>query len=223
MTLEWKISPNSTGYEDAAAAMEARVAAIDAGNAPELVWLLQHPPLYTAGTSADPVDLKLPGRFPVYQTGRGGKYTYHGPGQRVGYVLLDLRRRGQDLRAHIWRLEEWVIRALADWGVKGERRCGRVGIWVVRPDGREEKIAAVGVRVRRWITFHGMAINVHPDLEHFGGIVPCGLADYGVTSLHALGHKVSMAQIDDALRRHWNDVFEREKDAANSCRVTASG
>lgn len=180
--LEWRISGRPVGYPEALAAMEARVGAIRAGAAPELCWLLEHPPLYTAGTSARAQDLLAPDRFPVFEAGRGGQYTYHGPGQRVGYVMLDLNRRGPDLRRYVGQLEEWVIRALAAFNVRGERRDGRVGIWVVKPNGREAKIGAIGVRVRRWVTYHGVAINLDPDLDHFAGIVPCGIQGYGVTS-----------------------------------------
>jgi lipoyl(octanoyl) transferase len=189
-------------YPDALARMEARAAGIVAGRAGELVWLLEHPPLYTAGTSADPAELLAPSALPVYATGRGGRYTYHGPGQRIAYVMADLRRRGRDVRAYVRGLEEWIIRALADLGVHGERRDGRVGIWVER-DGREAKVAAVGVRVRHWVTFHGIAVNVSPDLAHFDGIVPCGVRDHGVTSLAALGNPATMADVDAALRRHF--------------------
>ena len=185
------------------------------GTAGELVWLVEHPPLYTAGTSARGEDLLWPDRFPVYQSRRGGEYTYHGPGQRVAYAMLDLNRRGRDVRVHVWRLEEWVIRTLAEFGVTGERRAGRVGVWVVRPDRppqadgspAEDKIAAIGVRIRRWISFHGVAINVEPDLGHFGGIVPCGIRGHGVTSLVDLGLPVSMADVDVALQRSFGAVF----------------
>jgi lipoyl(octanoyl) transferase len=187
--------------------MEKRVAAIRAGTAGELVWLLEHPPLYTAGTSARAADLVDPDFLPVHRSGRGGQYTYHGPGQRVGYVMLDLRRRGQDVRLHVRRLEEWLIRALARFNVRGERRDGRVGIWVVRRDGREEKIAAIGVRVRHWVSFHGVALNVDPDLGHYRGIVPCGIAEHGVTSLAAFGITASMAEVDGALRAAFPEAF----------------
>ena len=203
----WRFSTAPVPYEEALAAMETRVSAILEGTAPERVWFLEHPPLYTAGTSARDEELVDPARFPVHRTGRGGRYTYHGPGQRVIYVMQDLRRRDQDLRAHIARLEEWVIRVLADFGVKGERREGRVGLWVVGRDGREEKIAAIGVRVRRWVTFHGLALNVCPDLEHFSGIVPCGLGAYGVTSLHKLGLATTMEDVDKSFQKRWDDVF----------------
>jgi lipoyl(octanoyl) transferase len=206
--VEWRISEGLTPYEEALAWMEARVAAILAGAAPECVWLLEHPPLYTAGTSAKPADLLAPGRFPVHEARRGGEYTYHGPGQRVAYVMLDLNRRGRDVRRFVGALEDWVIAALAQFQVKGERREGRVGVWVARPekpplpDGSpaEDKIAAIGVRLRRWVSFHGVAINVEPDLEHFSGIVPCGISGYGVTSLVDLGLPVTMADLDLALR-----------------------
>ncbi len=209
--LEWRVSPGLVAYEEAVAAMEARVAAIRDQGAPELVWLLEHPPLYTAGTSADPAELLDGARFPVHQTGRGGRYTYHGPGQRVAYVLLDLKRRGPDVRGYVANLEDWVIRTLADCGVTGEKRDGRIGIWVARPDpifgSREEKIAAVGVRVRRWVTYHGISLNVAPDLSHFTGIVPCGISEHGVTSLKALGKSAGMAEVDAALKKNFGDVF----------------
>jgi lipoyl(octanoyl) transferase len=212
--MDWQTSSAPVDYPAAVEAMEARVAAIHAGRADELVWLLEHPALYTAGTSADPRDLRDPDRFPVYKTGRGGEFTYHGPGQRVAYVLLDLKRRDGDLRRHVRRLEEWVIRALADFGVKGERRDGRVGIWVdhgaSHGRGREDKIAAIGVRVRHWITYHGVAVNLAPDLTHFSGIVPCGIDDpgLGVTSLADLGIAARMADLDAALARHFAPVFD---------------
>lgn len=213
-SVEWRFSDSAVDYPAAVAEMEARVAAIRAGSAPELIWLLEHPPLYTGGTSAQPGDLRDPGRFPVYATGRGGQYTYHGPGQRVGYVMLDLRPRGGDVRAHVCRLEDWIIATLARFNVKGERREGRVGIWVDRgphPLGgrREDKIAAVGVRVRHWIAYHGVALNVDCDLGHFAGIVPCGIAEprYGVTSLLDLGIIASMAEIDAAMRDTFGEAF----------------
>jgi lipoyl(octanoyl) transferase len=194
--------------------MEARVAAIRAGEAAELVWLLEHPPLYTAGTSAKDADLLAPGRFPVYRTGRGGQFTYHGPGQRVAYVMLDLERRGRDLRRYIADLEEWLIRTLARFNVVGERREGRVGIWVDRGrhggvKGREDKIAAIGVRVRRWVAYHGVALNVEPELAHFSGIVPCGIGEphLGVTSLADLGLPVTLADADVALKEAFEEVF----------------
>ncbi len=181
--------------------MEQRVDDIIAGVKPEQIWLLQHPPLYTAGTSADSAELKDAARFPVFETGRGGRYTYHGPGQRVIYAMIDLRERGKDIRAHVWRLEEWVIRALADFGIVAERRAGRIGLWVAT-GGTEQKIAAIGVRVRKWVAYHGLALNVDPDLSHFSGIVPCGIAEFGVTSMHHLGVTASMNEVDAAFRRH---------------------
>jgi lipoyl(octanoyl) transferase len=208
---EWRISDAPVDYPDAVAEMEARAAAIHEGRAEELVWLLEHPPLYTAGTSADTADLLDAARFPVHQTGRGGQFTYHGPGQRVGYAILDLKRRRPDVRAYVHALEEWLIRTLDKLGVQGERREGRVGIWVRRTDRnqpfKEDKIAAIGVRVRRWVTFHGVSLNVEPDLEHFGGIVPCGIAEHGVTSLVDLGIPVTMIETDLALREAFDEVF----------------
>ena len=203
---EWLVSPGLTPYAEALATMEARVDAIIARQAQELFWLLEHPPLYTGGTSADPAELTNPQNFPVFETGRGGRYTYHGPGQRVVYALCDLRQYGQDLRAHIWRLEEWIIRTLAEFGVTSERREGRVGIWVAH-GGVEEKIAAIGVRVRKWVTYHGLAINVCPDLNHFNGIVPCGLPEFGVTSLHKLGITATLTDLDAVLLRTRSMVF----------------
>ena len=205
--IEWRQAPGLVPYEAAVAAMEARVAAIRGGFAPELVWLLEHPPLYTAGTSARPADLIEPALLPVHRTGRGGQFTYHGPGQRVAYVMLDLRRRGGDVRCYVNGLEEWLIRTLARLGVAGERRAGRVGIWVLGRDGREDKIAAIGVRVRQWVTYHGIALNVAPDLTHYRGIVPCGISGHGVSSLAALGIKAEMAEVDDALRQAFDAVF----------------
>ena len=206
---EWRISDGLVAYETALAAMEDRVTAIREAGAQELVWLLEHPPLYTAGTSADPADLLAPGRFPVYRTGRGGQFTYHGPGQRVAYVMLDLKARGPDVRRFVHNLEEWVIQALGQFNVRGERREGRVGIWVARSGGREDKIGAIGVRVRRWVSFHGISINVEPDLSHFEGIVPCGIADeqLGVTSLVDLGLPVTMTDLDNALMATFEEVF----------------
>jgi len=204
--VEWRVEPGLTPYPQAVAFMEERVAAITAGRADELVWLLEHPPIYTAGTSAKESDL-LDARFPVFKTGRGGQFTYHGPGQRVGYVMLDLKRRKQDVRAYVRDLEEWLIRALAHFGVKGERRDDRVGIWVARP-GREDKIAAIGVRIRHWVTFHGVALNVAPDLSHFSGIVPCGIRGHGVTSFADLGVEAKMADVDAALRDAFLEVFD---------------
>ena len=206
--LEWTTTPEPVPYEAALGEMEAQVAAIRAGTAPERVWLLEHPPLYTAGTSADPAELKDPDRFPVFPAGRGGRYTYHGPGQRVAYVMLDLNRRKPDVRRHVQNLEDWMILTLARFGVTGERREGRIGIWVA--DGRgERKIGAIGVRVRRWVTFHGMALNVDPDLGHFNGIVPCGISDYGVTSLSDLGINATLADVDATLKDTFSEAFER--------------
>jgi lipoyl(octanoyl) transferase len=207
LPVEWRISDQPVPYPEAVAEMEARVAAIHAGDAPELVWLLEHPALYTAGTSANPADLVDPGRFPVFESGRGGQYTYHGPGQRVAYVMLDLKRRGPDIRAYVHDLEEWLIRTLAGFVVRGERRCGRVGIWVERGNGREDKIAAIGVRVRHWVTFHGIALNLDPDLSHFEGIVPCGIREHGVTSLWDLGLTPTMADLDCRLMASFAEVF----------------
>ena len=193
-------------YLEALAEMERRVAAIEAGTEPELFWLLEHPPTYTAGTSATEGELIDARGIPVFETGRGGRYTYHGPGQRVIYVLSDLRQRNRDLRAHVARLEEWVIRTIAAFGVKGERRCDRIGIWVDN-NGMEEKIAAIGVRVRRWVAFHGLALNVEPNLDHFKGIVPCGLPEFGVTSLRKLGVKASMQEVDAEFQKRRGDIF----------------
>jgi lipoyl(octanoyl) transferase len=207
--IEWRISDGPVGYPDAVAEMEARVSAIAAGTAPELVWLLEHPPLYTAGTSAEDSELIDP-RFPVHRTGRGGRWTYHGPGQRIAYVMLDLNARGRDVRRFVANLETWLIRTLAEFAVRGEVRPDRVGVWVRRPDkgpGVEDKIAAIGIRVRRWVSFHGVAINVEPDLDHFSGIVPCGIARHGVTSLSDLGHVVTMPEVDMALKDTFAEVF----------------
>jgi lipoyl(octanoyl) transferase len=209
--VEWLISDTPVPYPEAVAAMEERVAAIAANRSPEMVWLLEHPPLYTSGTSGKTSDLRDP-RFPMFAAGRGGQLTYHGPGQRVAYVMLDLKRRRPDVRAYVAGLEEWIIRALATFNVRGERREDRVGVWVSRPDkgaGCEDKIAAIGVRLRHWVSFHGISINVEPDLEHFDAIVPCGVADprYGVTSLADLGHLVTMADMDIALRQAFGEVF----------------
>lgn len=213
--VRWRISDGLVPYEEAVATMEAEVAAIAEGQAPELVWLVEHPPLYTAGTSADAADLIEPDRFPVFATGRGGEYTYHGPGQRVAYVMLDLKRRRQDIRAFVGALEEVIIRTLDSMNVRGERREDRVGVWVRRPekpalaDGTvaEDKIAALGIRVRKWVTFHGLSLNVDPDLGHFTGIIPCGISAYGVTSLVDLGLPVMMADVDIRLREAFEQVF----------------
>jgi lipoyl(octanoyl) transferase len=205
--IEWRASEAPVPYEVAVAAMEERVAAIRTGGAPELVWLLEHPPLYTAGTSARVSDLVEPDLFPVYRTGRGGQYTYHGPGQRVGYVMLDLRRRGADVRRYVCDLEEWLIRTLALFNLKGERRAGRVGIWIDEGHGRDSKIAAIGVRVRHWVSFHGVSLNIDPDLTHYRGIIPCGIAEHGVTSLAAQGVVLSTPEVDAALRHAFAEVF----------------
>lgn len=217
--IGWAISPGLTAYEPAVAAMEARAAAIAAGEAGELVWLLEHPPLYTAGVSAKPSDLLAPDRFPVFQTGRGGQFTYHGPGQRVAYVMLDLRDRGRDVTRFVADLERWIIGALGDFNVKGEIRDGRVGVWVERKGpgwAREDKIAAIGVRLRKWVSFHGIAFNVEPDLEHFSGITPCGISapQFGVTSLVDLGLPVTMSDADAALRASFERVFGATENAA---------
>ncbi|MEX2453889.1 MAG: lipoyl(octanoyl) transferase LipB [Rhodospirillaceae bacterium] len=210
--LEWRISDGYTDYDAAVAEMESRVAGISAGNAGEMVWLVEHPPLYTAGTSARPEDLLDPDRFPVFRSGRGGEFTYHGPGQRVAYVMLDLNRRGRDVRRYVRDLEEWIIATLAEFGVAGERREGRVGIWIDRGryggfPGREDKIAAIGVRLRRWVSFHGISLNVEPDLAHYAGIVPCGISGHGVTSLVDLGITATMGDVDAALDRSFSRVF----------------
>ena len=206
-SIELRISSTPLPYPEAVAAMEERVATVRAGTAPELVWLLEHPPLYTAGTSAKDSDLLTPDRFPIFKTGRGGQYTYHGPGQRVAYVVMDLRRRGADVRRFVRDLEGWAIAALARFGVTGKIRQGRIGIWVARGSGREDKIGAIGVRVRHWVSYHGMALNVAPDLTHFSGIVPCGISDQGVTSLADLGIVASMAETDAALTETFLEVF----------------
>lgn len=223
LPVEWAITDHPVPYSEAVAFMEARAAAIAAGTEGELVWLLEHPPLYTAGTSARDADLLSPERFPVFRTGRGGQFTYHGPGQRVVYLMLDLNRRGPDLRRYVTALESWIIATLARFNVRGERREGRVGIWVRRPDKpplpggapAEDKIAAIGIRVRRWVTFHGISLNVDPDLEHFSGIVPCGIAGPGVTSLVDLGLPVSMADVDGALRAAFEPAFGKTVPAAH--------
>ena len=213
--VEWKISDGLTGYEDALAFMEQRVAGIAAGAAEECVWLLEHPPLYTAGTSAKREDLTDPDRFPVYEARRGGQYTYHGPGQRVVYVMLNLGQRGRDVRRFVEQLERWVIATLEEFNITGHIRPGRVGVWVERPDRppysdgsvAEDKIAAIGIRLRKWVSFHGISINVEPDLEHFSGIIPCGIAQHGVTSLSDLGLPVTLTDLDVALMRRFTEVF----------------
>lgn len=215
--LSWTISEGLTPYPDALAAMEARVAAIRAGTAPECVWLVEHPPSYTAGTSAKPEEL-VETRFPAFAAGRGGQWTYHGPGQRTAYVMLDLTRahgtvKPRDVRAYVHGLEEWMIRALDRFNIRGERREGRVGIWVVKPGNVECKIGAIGVRVTRWVSWHGIALNLEPDLSHFGGIIPCGIREHGVTSLHDLGVLASMEELDSALKSAWDEVFGEPESA----------
>ncbi len=208
--VEWRVSPGLVDYQDAVARMERRAGEIRAGSVREQVWLLEHPPLYTAGTSAQDGDLVDPDRFPVHQTGRGGQYTYHGPGQRVAYVMLDLTRRGSDVRAFVGALEQWIIASLAVLEISAGRRADRVGVWVRRPDkgaGAEDKIAAIGIRVRKWVTFHGISINRDLDLEHFSGIVPCGVREHGVTSLADLGQMINMDTLDDVLRRQFEIIF----------------
>lgn len=216
--VEWTHREGMSPYEETVRAMEARVEAIRHQGAQEAVWLLEHPPLYTAGTSADPADLLDSARFPVYASGRGGQYTYHGPGQRVAYVMLDLSKRQKtpDVRCYVHALEEWLIRSLAHFDVAGERREGRVGIWVQTPEG-EKKIAALGVRIRRWVTYHGVALNLCPDLSHFSGIVPCGLQSYGVTSLKELGKEISFSTLDRVLQDEFVKVFEAYFPAHSAC------
>jgi len=208
--IEWRISDTLIEYPAALDEMEERVRAIRKGKASELVWLLEHPPLYTAGTSADVADLVDPDRFPVYDAGRGGQYTYHGPGQRVVYFLLDLQKRGKDVRQFIYSLEEVIIQSLAKFGVTAERRKGRVGVWVERGAGREDKVAAIGVRVRQWVTYHGIAINVEPDLSHFEGIVPCGISEHGVTSMTGLGLPITMNDLDVVIKDVFDEIFGLE-------------
>ena len=213
--VEISTLPGLSPYVQTLAAMEARVAAISAGTASEALWLLEHPPLYTSGTSSNPADLTDPSRFPVHRAGRGGQFTYHGPGQRVAYLMLDLNRRGRDVRLYVQSLEDWVIATLATFNVRGERRASRVGVWVTRPDRpanpdgtlAEDKIAAIGVKLRRWVSFHGISVNVEPDLSHFSGIVPCGIRDHGVTSLVDLGLPVTMADLDTALISQFHARF----------------
>jgi lipoyl(octanoyl) transferase len=214
--IEWRVSEGLVPYEEALAFMEKRAADIRTGTAQECVWLLEHPPVFTAGTSAHADELFNPNGFPVFEAGRGGRYTYHGPGQRVGYLMLDLDRRGRDVRRLVHSLEGWIIGALEDLGVAAHRAQGRIGIWV--GDGAsEEKIAALGIRVKRWVTLHGFAINVSPNLSHFGGIVPCGISEFGVTSLHALGKDVSLSQVDDALKRSFSGFINA---LATTCKVS---
>ena len=205
--VEWAVSDRLIPYPEAVDFMEARAAAIAAGEASERVWLLEHPPLYTAGTSAKPADLVAPDRFEVFKSGRGGQYTYHGPGQRVAYVMLDLRKRGRDVSAFVRALEQWIIDTLAEFDIIAERRCGRVGVWVTHDDGREAKIAAIGVRLKKWVSFHGISINLNPDLFHFDGIIPCGISEHGVTSFAALGKKATMTELDMALKKNFEQLF----------------
>lgn len=207
--ISWEKAPGLVDYAEAVSRMESLVAAIGEGKAPETIWLLEHPALYTAGTSARDQDLLDPHRLPVYRTGRGGQFTYHGPGQRVAYVMLDLSRRGRDLRAFVTGLEQWLIDTLAEFGIRGERRSNRIGVWVARSDSPvlEDKIAAIGIRVRRWVSFHGVSLNVDPDLSHYEGIVACGVAQHGITSLRALGSGASLEEVDDALRRNFHASF----------------
>lgn len=209
-SVEWLISDHPVPYSEALAFMEDRIAAISRGEAKECVWLLEHPPLYTAGTSADPSDLVAPDRFDVFETGRGGQYTYHGPGQRIAYVMLDLKRRSQDIRLFVATLEAWIINTLAAHNIKGERREDRVGVWVERPEkgaGVEDKIAAIGIRVRKWVTFHGISLNIEPDLDHYTGIIPCGIAKHGVTSFVDLGFPLTMSDVDMTLREEFEQLF----------------
>ncbi|WP_374649457.1 lipoyl(octanoyl) transferase LipB [Rhizorhabdus sp.] len=206
--VEWRVTPGLSPYADTLAEMEARAAAIRAGEARELIWLLEHPPLYTAGTSAAEEELLAPDRFPVFRAGRGGRYTYHGPGQRVGYVLLDLEKRGRDVRCFVSGIERWLIATLGEFGIEGRSEPGRVGIWVGK-GAEEAKIGAIGVRVRRWVSFHGFSLNVNPDLSHFSGIVPCGLGEYPVTSMARLGATAGMEAVDSALLRHFPDLLGR--------------
>lgn len=228
--VEWRVEPGLTEYQHAVTFMEARAGAIREGTASELVWLVEHPPLYTAGTSAQASDLIEPNRLPVFQTGRGGEYTYHGPGQRVAYVMLDLKRRREDVRAFVAALERWIIATLAAFNVRGERREDRVGVWVVRPERpsgpggepAEDKIAAIGIRLRRWVSFHGIAINVEPELSHFSGIVPCGVSEHGVTSLVDLGLPVTMDDVDLALQTAFVPVFGPVETAVDEPRRKAS-
>jgi lipoyl(octanoyl) transferase len=208
----WEVKKDFTPFEDALTRMKARAHAIHEGTASELIWLVEHPPLYTSGTSAKREDLEDPDRFPTYEAGRGGQWTYHGPGQRVAYVMLDLTKPhgtvpARDVRAYVLGLEHWVIATLQEFGVHGETREGRVGIWVVQPDGSEDKIGAIGVRITRWVSWHGLALNVNPNLEHFSGIIPCGIREHGVTSLKALGVNASMDDVDSALARTWAKIF----------------
>ncbi len=215
---KWRISHEPVPYVEALAAMEARAAEIAVGTSPEQVWLLEHPPLYTSGTSARRHDLLTPERFPVFEAGRGGQYTYHGPGQRIAYVQLNLAERGRDVRCFVNAMEHWILDSLRTFGVTGEIRPGRVGVWVTLPDGAEAKIAALGVRVRKWVTLHGISVNVCPDLEHFSGIVPCGIAEHGVCSLESLGVTASMAEVDQSLIKHFPAALARLANICESAR-----
>lgn len=219
MNIEWEISGGLTPYPDAVARMEARQAAIRDDGARELIWLLEHPPLYTGGTSADPAEL-LSQQFPVYDTGRGGRYTYHGPGQRVGYVMLDLAKRCKDVRCYVHALEGWVIAALARFGVEARRAEGRIGIWCDTPQGKEAKIGAIGVRIRRWVTMHGFSVNISPDLSHFGGIVPCGIAEFPVTSLADLGIEATLTDFDAVLAATLPDFLDALAKAGGTCSIS---
>ena len=216
--VEWIISSGLVEYPDALKAMDERVDSIQKGNAKELVWLLEHPPLYSAGTSAKPKDLLTPNRFPVFKTGRGGQYTYHGPGQRVAYIMLDLNRRRRDIRAFVSSLETWIINTLSKFNIRGERRSDRIGIWVRRTDlnnsEREDKIGAIGIRIKRWVTLHGISINVSPDLEHFGGIIPCGIDGYGVTSFEDIGQPLEVYDLDVELRTEFDQLFGKNGEMA---------
>jgi len=216
--VEWIISSGLVEYPDALKAMDERVDSIQKGNAKELVWLLEHPPLYSAGTSAKPKDLLTPNRFPVFKTGRGGQYTYHGPGQRVAYIMLDLNRRTRDIRAFVSSLETWIINTLSKFNIRGERRSDRIGIWVRRTDlnnsEREDKIGAIGIRIKRWVTLHGISINVSPDLEHFGGIIPCGIDGYGVTSFEDIGQPLEVYDLDVELRTEFDQLFGKNGEMA---------
>ena len=216
--VEWIISSGLVEYPDALKAMDERVDSIQKGNAKELVWLLEHPPLYSAGTSAKPKDLLTPNRFPVFKTGRGGQYTYHGPGQRVAYIMLDLNRRRRDIRAFVSSLENWIINTLSKFNIRGERRSDRIGIWVRRTDlnnsDREDKIGAIGIRIKRWVTLHGISINVSPDLEHFGGIIPCGIDGYGVTSFEDIGQPLEVYDLDVELRTEFDQLFGKNGEMA---------
>ena len=216
--VEWIISSGLVAYPDALRVMDERVDLIQKGNAKELVWLLEHPPLYSAGTSAKPKDLLTPNRFPVFKTGRGGQYTYHGPGQRVAYIMLDLNRRRRDIRAFVSSLENWIINTLSKFNIRGERRSDRIGIWVRRTDlnnsDREDKIGAIGIRIKRWVTLHGISINVSPDLEHFGGIIPCGIDGYGVTSFEDIGQPLEVYDLDVELRTEFDQLFGKNGEMA---------